>query len=68
MSKGKPFASYTIRFFDNHIEAGMTNFEKLNARKIEQGLGFAVREWQRLRQQAVNNRRKEQEEPEPDAV
>lgn len=49
----KEFATVHISFNENGIIASVTGFGRLTPGKIEHGCEAAIREWTRLRQQAI---------------
>lgn len=58
----EPKARVTLLYYDWGIRAEIDNFEKLNARQVQQGTEVALREWSRLQQQAIFDERKRRQE------
>lgn len=59
----EPKATVTLLYYDWGIRANIENFERLNARQIQQGVEVALREWSTLQQSAIlEERRKQRDE------
>ena len=57
-----PYATFTVKFFDNKVEVDMKHFEKISPGKIQRTYPMIMVEWNRQQQAVLIKQRKKEQE------